>query len=99
MPNLNIPQQKNSPIQKNMLTAETLEKLKFLVAAFSEKLKSMGILVTEDCRIDMDGFRNVYSDQAIEKDKQYISSRQAHFEKKDPQEDIGEAIELLTTII
>lgn len=94
-----MPQQKSSPKSKEYVSQETLEKLTFLTKSFAEKWKEMGIIVTSDCRIDMDNFKGIYSDASIQSDKHYIEKQQSKFGEKDASFGIAEAVELLTTVI
>lgn len=99
MPNINIPQQKTSPKSREYVSQETSEKLTFLTKSFAEKWKELGIIVTSDCRVDMDNFKGIYSDTSIQSDKHFIEKHQSKFGEKDASFGIAEAVELLTTVI
>lgn len=93
--NPNMPQPDSSI--ENIISKESMDKLNHLIEEYANKLKKEGILVTSDCRIDMDSFNNVYSEKEIETDKQYIAKLKEKFSKNS--ELLGEPVELLITII
>jgi len=85
---------KPSRAYEQTVKKETLEKLNNLIKSFALKLKKENINVTDDCRIDMNSFSNIYTD--IENDKRYIDAMKSKFSNMN---NIGEPVEILTTII
>ncbi len=84
------------PKKENPIEQESLDKLKKLIFEIYQKLIKEGIAITDDCRIDMDMFKEIFSAKDIELDKKYIETMKKKFEE-DSQK--GDPMELLTTII
>jgi len=78
------------------------EKLKNLIEQISESLREKGVPVDSNCRLDMDSFQEIYSQEKIEDDKRTVREREKKWYRDLPQEGIkkgGEKLEILKTII
>lgn len=76
------------------------EKLKNLMKEIAERLKKDGIPTTESCRIDMEAYKKIYTEETINKDKELIAKREKEW-KEDFKEEkkIGRKLERLKTAI
>ena len=86
--------------QKQKKLEDGLGKLNTVLIAISEKLKKENILVEDDCRIDMDYFKNLYGDE-VKKDKNKIgyAKRMNRFGVGGELNIIGEKLEIIKTIL
>lgn len=90
---------------------KNIEKLKILVESLAEKMRGEGVPVTKDCRIDMDGFKEVYPLKFLDRDKEEIKNREAEWlselsklpsgerEKAKKNKEKADQLEMLKTVI
>jgi hypothetical protein len=94
-------------LEKKENNEESENKLKKFLEQISARLKSEGIFVTEECRIDMQAYRGVYPEDEIENDDRLIKEYQKEWYKGSSENEIkeqkikktGEKLEMLKTAI
>ncbi|TSC89824.1 MAG: hypothetical protein G01um10143_314 [Parcubacteria group bacterium Gr01-1014_3] len=82
----------------NEAAGEHLEKMAEFLSAESERLRSEGFPVDEDCRIDLREFEDLYSKEVLERDKEKVSKIEAGFENSQS-EKIAELLEAVKTLV
>lgn len=100
-----------SPIEKKIERAEeeerNREKLISFIKEIAENLREKGLPLTEDCRIDMRAFEEIYPEETIKKDqelvrkyewKEYKGLSEEEIRKEKTKRD-GEKLEMLKTAI
>ncbi|MEK9147306.1 MAG: hypothetical protein AAB593_00080 [Patescibacteria group bacterium] len=75
----NPEKQYNNHREKTSEFKEGLKQLEEYLKLMSEDLNKQGIPVNEDCRMNMDGFRDNYANGKIEKDKEYVEELERRF--------------------
>jgi hypothetical protein len=103
------PKFENSPkdLEKKENNEGSEHKLKKILEQISLRLKSEGIFVTEECRIDMQAYSGVYPKDEIENDDRLIKEYQKEWYKGSSENEIkeqkikktGEKLEMLKTAI
>lgn len=105
-----------SSIEKRLERTQEEEKAREKLIDFTkgivESLKKEGVPVTEDCRIEIDAFKNVYPENIINKDKEEVKKLEREWWRKQYGKEIteekikekrqktdGEKLEMLKTVI
>ncbi len=86
---------------------EAERKLEKVLEEMKLNLEAEGINVDEDCRIDMDSFSEVYSEEEIQADKDFVKGLESEWFKGLPEEEIrstklaseGERFEIFKTAV
>lgn len=100
---------KFNPLEEQESRKEDAEKLKDYIKLIAEDLKSEGIPVTSECRIDPKEYRGIYNDKELEKDERMVKRLKEiyaneegvsikEWEEKKIMKD-GEQLEMLKTAI
>ena len=82
----------------NEVAGEHLEKMKEFLSVEGERLRGEGFPVSEDCRINLREFGNLYSKETLERDQEKVSEIETHFENSQS-EKIGELLEAVKTLV
>lgn len=93
--------------EQEMAEQKAREKLRIFVAGISERLKSEGVPLEDNCRIDMQAFRNVYSEREIEADNKLVADYEKDWYKDLSPKEVkqkkirneGEQLEMLKTSV
>jgi hypothetical protein len=79
---------------------EGMKKLTAYLETMAESMRGEGIPVKNDCRVDMDAFKDLHSPQDLAAEKQRLLKIQKELaEKDDYQENFGEKLEMLKTAV
>ncbi len=84
-----------------------VEKLRYFMGEIAERLRVEGVPVNDDCRIDMDAFRDVFSPESIESNKKTVKDFEKKWYgnlteeeiKKEKLKKSGEQLEMLITAV
>ncbi len=104
-----LEEEQEEPEQEKQLEAR-LEEIKNFLGEIAGELRKEGIPVNDDCRIDMEAFKEVYSAETLEKDKEIVRGWQKLDKRKFkdlPEEQVeikrlkkeGEQLEILKTVV
>jgi len=79
---------------------EGMEKLTAFLKSTAKSLRAEGVPVKDDCRIDLEAYKNYYPENVLSRDRQRISRIQKEWQEKAAgQEGAGEKLEMLKTAV
>lgn len=76
-----------------------IDKIKFFLKKIAEKMRQENIPVEDDCRVSIDAFGEVYTEEMIQKDKNLIKYKKSMFRSNNEKSIAGEKLEVLKTIL